>query len=87
MPFHQTCWIRNSTQVKQIKFGALILRALRHAQELRKPAFGLLHHSDRGAQYTSAAYRKQLSKYGMVSSMSRKGNYYDNAVVERFLVA
>lgn len=62
----------------------LILRALRQAHALRKPAFGLLHHSDRGAQYTSAAYRKQLSEYGMKSSMSGKGNCYDNAVVERF---
>lgn len=62
----------------------LIMRALKHAHALRKPARGLLHHSDRGAQYTSHAYRMQLTKYGMQSSMSGKGNCYDNAVVERF---
>ncbi len=62
----------------------LIRRALEHAHALRKPPRGLLHHSDRGAQDTSHAYRKQLTKYGMRSSMSGKGNCYDNAVVERF---
>ncbi len=63
---------------------ALIIRALKHAHALRKPLNGLLHHSDRGSQYTSRAYRKQLADYGMQSSMSGKGNCYDNAVVERF---
>lgn len=63
---------------------ALIIRALQHAHALRKPAQGLLHHCDRGSQYTSRAYRIQLSDYGMQSSMSGKGNCYDNAVVERF---
>ena len=62
----------------------LITRALKHAHALRKPPQGLLHHSDRGAQYTSHAYRKQLTKYGMQSSMSGKSNCYDNVVVERF---
>ncbi len=62
----------------------LITHALKHAHALRKPPRGLLHHSDRGAQYTSHTYRKQLTKYGMQSSMSGKGNCYDNAVVERF---
>ena len=62
----------------------LITRALKHEHALRKPPRGLLHYSDRGAQYTSQAYRKLLTKYGMQSSMSGKGNCYDNAVVERF---
>lgn len=44
----------------------------------------LLHHSDRGSQYASKAYRKQLETYAIVNSMSGKGNCYDNAVVERF---
>jgi len=57
---------------------------LKHAHALSKPPRGLLHHNDRGAQNTSHAYRKQLAKYGMQSSMSGKGNCYDNAVVERF---
>ena len=49
----------------------------------RQPAPGLLHHSDRGSQYASADYQGQLQAAGMVCSMSRKGNCYDNAVVER----
>ena len=62
----------------------LIMRALQHAYALRKPPPGLLHHSDRGSQYTSRIYRRQLGDYGMQSSMSGRGNCYDNAVVERF---
>lgn len=50
----------------------------------RKPAFGLLHHSDRGVQYTSARYRELLDLNGMEVSMSRTGNCYDNAMVESF---
>jgi putative transposase len=43
-----------------------------------------IHHSDRGSQYASAAHQKLLAQYKMVSSMSRKGNCWDNAPVERF---
>lgn len=68
---------------KRMKTG-LIKRALAHAYILRKPPKGLIHHSDRGSQYASHAYRKQLEGYNMISSMSGKGNCYDNAVVERF---
>ena len=64
--------------------SGLIIRALQQAHALRKPPKGLLHHSDRGSQYASHAYRKQLNDYEMISSMSGKGNCYDNAVVERF---
>ncbi|MFT6094818.1 MAG: hypothetical protein ACJA2Q_002725, partial [Pseudohongiellaceae bacterium] len=63
---------------------ALTLRELQQAYALRKPPGGLMHHSDRGSKYTSRAYRKQLSKYGIRSSMSGKGNCYDNAIFERF---
>lgn len=63
---------------------ALITRALMMAIALRKPSEGILHHSDRGSQYTSKRYRKLLVQHGMISSMSGKGNCYDNAVVERF---
>ena len=49
----------------------------------RQPAPGLVHHSDRGSQYASAEYQAQLRAAGMICSMSRKGNCYDNAVVER----
>ncbi|MDP1660741.1 MAG: IS3 family transposase [Phycisphaerales bacterium] len=50
----------------------------------QKPALGLLHHSDRGVQYTSARYRQLLASSGVVASMSRTGNCYDNAMVESF---
>jgi putative transposase len=63
---------------------ALIMRTLQHAYVLRKPPRGLLHHSDRGSQYTNRTYRKPLENYAMQSSMNVKGNCYDNAVVERF---
>ncbi len=50
----------------------------------RHPKAGLLHHSDRGCQYTSTAYRKRLEQAAMIVSMSRKGNCWDNAVMESF---
>jgi transposase InsO family protein len=62
----------------------LCLAALRMAAEHRRPAEGLLHHSDQGSQYVGARYREQLMRLGAVASMSRKGNPYDNAVVESF---
>lgn len=62
----------------------LVLSALHMAREARRPAPGLIHHSDRGSQYASADYRAALTAYGMVASMSAKGDCYDNAVVESF---
>ena len=62
----------------------LTLDALRMAIGRRRPAAGLIHHSDRGSQYASTAYRHALSAAGMVASMSRKGDCWDNAVMERF---
>lgn len=62
----------------------LIEQALSMALIQRKPEAGLLHHSDRGCQYTSEAYQTFLSERGITVSMSRKGNCWDNAVVERF---
>jgi len=62
----------------------LVEGALKMAVSRRRPQAGLLHHSDRGCQYTSHAYRRQLELLGMVSSMSRKGNCWDNAVMESF---
>jgi putative transposase len=62
----------------------LVLRALRNAIGERRPSPGLVHHSDRGVQYTSDDYRALLQHHGMVCSMSRKGNCWDNAVVESF---
>jgi transposase InsO family protein len=62
----------------------LTLDALSMAYWRRKPSPGLLHHSDRGSQYACHDYRKRLAAYGMVASMSRKGNCWDNAPTERF---
>lgn len=63
----------------------LITDAMKQAVEQRRPHGGeLLHHSDRGCQYTSDAYRQMLAKLGITCSMSRTGCCYDNAVAERF---
>lgn len=62
----------------------LAVEALRMATNERRPAPGLIHHSDRGSQYASADYQKQLSMGGMRASMSRKGDCWDNAVAESF---
>lgn len=62
----------------------LILGALQMALLQRQPAPGLIHHSDRGQIYRSRAYQALLTEHGMVMSMSRKGDPYDNAVVESF---
>jgi putative transposase len=62
----------------------LALTALRRALAVRGPSGGLIHHSDRGSQYCSTDYQAELKKYGILISMSGKGNCYDNAVVETF---
>jgi putative transposase len=63
----------------------LVAEALRRAIEARRPVGSeLLHHSDRGCQYTSDAYQQTLRALGIECSMSRTGNCYDNAVAERF---
>ena len=63
----------------------LPLDALSKALMRRRPGVGrLLHHSDRGCQYTSADYRSALAEHGITVSMSRRGNCWDNAVAESF---
>lgn len=62
----------------------LTLNALRMALARRRPPQGLLHHSDRGSQYASGDYRAALAAHGIVCSMSRRGNCWDNAVAESF---
>lgn len=62
----------------------LVMQALQRAIALRKPAKGVIHHSDRGSQYCSRDYRTLLKKHGFYASMSGKGNCYDNAAVETF---
>jgi putative transposase len=65
----------------------LVLGALRAAIATRRPAPGLIHHSDRGVQYAARAHRALLRQHGLKCSMSRKGNCWDNAVVESFFSA
>ena len=60
------------------------LDALQMALRSRRPGSGLLHHSDRGVQYTCRAYQDELERRSVRASMSRKGNCWDNAVVESF---
>jgi putative transposase len=62
----------------------LTLEALDMALLRRRPLHGLLHHSDRGSQYASGAYQTVLADHGIVCSMSRRGNCWDNAVAESF---
>ncbi len=66
---------------------ALVIEALKGALVLRRPAPGLLCHSDRGSQYASGEYQGLLSAQGIVCSMSRKGNCWDNAPVESFFAS
>lgn len=63
---------------------ALALAALKNAVDDRNPGVGLLHHSDRGSPYGSTEYRKALDSKGIIPSMSRKGDCWDNAVAESF---
>ncbi len=72
-------WSLNRRMTKQ-----LVMDALRMAVWRRKPRAGLLFHSDRGSQYCSIDFQKMLSGYKMISSMSRKGNCWDNSVAESF---
>jgi len=65
----------------------LVLAALRMAIDAREPAGGLVHHSDRGGQYTSDDFRDELARHGIDCSMSGTGNCYDNAVVESFFAS
>ena len=62
----------------------LVLKALAMAVGRRGPTPGLLHHSDRGCQYQSWDYQRTMRELGIACSMSRKGNCWDNAVVESF---
>jgi putative transposase len=62
----------------------LVMAALRMALLKRRPRQSLIVHSDRGSQFASAAYRHLLAQHGLVASMSRPGNCYDNAFIESF---
>ncbi|MDI3466873.1 MAG: Transposase [Nitrospira sp.] len=62
----------------------LVQGALMKAIDTNRPAPGLIHHSDRGAQYCAQVYQSTLRQFGMIPSMSRKGNCSDNAPMESF---
>lgn len=70
--------------MKQRVEKQLVIDALLMALGRRKPAEGILHHSDRGSQYASKEYQALLRQAGLSCSMSRRGNCWDNAVVESF---
>jgi len=72
-------WSMSETLERQ-----LALDALRMALAGRQPPRGLLHHSDRGSQYASREYQRLLAEHGIIGSMSRSGNCWDNAVAESF---
>ena len=59
--------------------------ALKAAIRIRQPPKGCIHHSDRGSQYASEPYRRMLAEHGLVGSMGRRGNPYDNAKAESFM--
>ena len=62
----------------------MVIAALKRANQRRRPAKGLIFHSDRGVQYACTGFRKELEKNRFVQSMSRKGDCWDNAVAESF---
>jgi putative transposase len=64
--------------------ASLAVRALQMALQQRQPSAGLVFHSDRGSQYAAGEYQQLLKQYGVVASMSRRGNCWDNAVSESF---
>jgi len=72
-------WAMHDRITQQLTLDALTM-ALRH----RQPGAGLLHHSDRGSQYAAGDYQAVLAAHGVVCSMSRRGNCWDNAVAESF---
>jgi transposase InsO family protein len=70
-------WAMSETMAQE-----LTLSALEMALNWRDPCAGLVHHSDRGSQYAASEYRKKLNALGLIASMSRKGNCWDNAPME-----
>jgi putative transposase len=71
-------------EIQETMHTELIGKALGKAIKHHPNLTGCIHHSDRGSQYTSDSYLQQLSHYGLQSSMSAKGNCYDNAAMESF---
>ena len=72
-------WSMDKHMTKELVMNALNMEIMR-----RNPSFGLIHHSDRGVQYASYDYQRLLKTKGIICSMSRSGNPYDNAPMESF---
>lgn len=72
-------WAMDKRMTKELVIGAL-----KRAIDRQPSQNGLIHHSDRGTQYCSKTYHSLLEQHGIISSMSRKGNCYDNACIESF---
>ena len=70
--------------MSDLLLSELTQKALQSAVDVRQPAPGLIVHSDRGKEYYAGEYQQLLSKYGLICSMSRRGECYDNAVMESF---
>ena len=64
--------------------ASLALAALQNALQRRQPPKGVLHHSDRGSQYTADTFQRLLRELGVTCSMSRSGNVWDNSAMESF---
>ena len=77
-------WVADLTYIRLTTGFVFLAVVLDAALDLRQPRAGLVHHSDRGVQYASRAYRSRLAAHGIRGSMSRRGNPYDNAHVESF---
>ena len=73
------------SMANHLRAELLVLEALNMAIHNRRPAPGLLHHSDRGSQYTSVEFGKRLKEAGLVASMGSVGDAYDNALAESFV--
>jgi transposase InsO family protein len=73
-------WAMSGVRDERLVENALWMALIR-----RRPDGNLLHHTDRGSQYTSRSYRGGLEHYGIKLTVSRKGNCWDNAVMESFL--
>jgi len=72
-------WAMDKTMARE-----LVLKALKQAVGRKRPPAGLIHHSDQGKQYASFDYQQAIKDFGITTSMSRKGNCYDNACIESF---
>ncbi len=72
-------WAMGQRLTAELAEQALLMAVLN-----RTPRAGLMHYSDRGSQYAATSYQQRLAKYGLIPSMSRKGNCWDNACVESF---